>query len=120
MFAGKVLPTEVQCYYRLGDLFVRASVSETQGLTYIEAMANGLPLLCRKDECLSEVLLEGVNGYTYQTKEQFEQRFMQIYGDETWRKNAKAQSIAISDKYDRRNFAAAVENVYLQVLNEKK
>ena len=51
IFTGKVPPSEVQNYYQLGDVFVSASTSETQGLTYIEAAANGLPLLCRQDDC---------------------------------------------------------------------
>ena len=41
-----VPPAQVADYYRLGDLFVSASTSETQGLTYIEALASGLPALC--------------------------------------------------------------------------
>ena len=63
IFTGMVDPSEVQYYYQLGDVFVSASTSETQGLTYIEAAANGLPLLCRQDDCLADVLQEGQNGY---------------------------------------------------------
>lgn len=43
IFAGMVAPEEVPDWYRLGDLFVSASSSETQGLTYIEALAAGVP-----------------------------------------------------------------------------
>ncbi|MEE0969405.1 MAG: glycosyltransferase, partial [Clostridia bacterium] len=56
VFTGMVKPEEVQKYYQLGDVFVSASTSETQGLTYVEAAANGLPLLCRDDLCLKDVL----------------------------------------------------------------
>lgn len=70
-FAGMVPPNEVATYYRLGDLFVSASQSETQGLTYIEAMACGLPLLCLKDVCLDSVLQPGHNGYFFQNSEEF-------------------------------------------------
>ena len=66
-----VNPKEVQNYYQLGDIFVSASTSETQGLTYIEASANGLPLLCRRDPCFDEVLFEGENGYTYEDEKSF-------------------------------------------------
>lgn len=45
IFAGMVPPEEVPEWYRLGDLFVSASSSETQGLTYIEALAAGVPAL---------------------------------------------------------------------------
>ena len=60
IFAGMVPPEEVPEWYRLGDLFVSASSSETQGLTYIEALAAGVPALCRADLCLEGVILEGV------------------------------------------------------------
>jgi 1,2-diacylglycerol 3-alpha-glucosyltransferase len=47
-FAGMIPPKQIGDYYHIGDLFVSASASETQGLTYIEALASGLPTLCRK------------------------------------------------------------------------
>ena len=59
IFAGMVPPEEVPDWYRLGDLFVSASSSETQGLTYIEALAAGVPALCRADPCLEGVIRDG-------------------------------------------------------------
>ena len=121
IFTGKVDPKEVHEYYKLGDLFVSASISETQGLTYVEAMANGLPLLCRKDDCLDEVLVEGENGYTYQTEEQFLSHLTNIINDKEWQKQASSKGIELSQRYDRRNFALSVEEVYKSVLqNEQK
>ena len=64
-FAGMVSPEEVQTYYRLGDGLSVHSRRNT-GLTYIEAAASGLPLICRKDACLYGVLEEGGNGFSYQ------------------------------------------------------
>ena len=49
VFAGMVPAEQVADWYRLGDLFVSASTIETQGLTYIEALAAGVPVLCRED-----------------------------------------------------------------------
>ena len=66
-----IAPDEVARYYKLGDVFVCASSSETQGITYIEALACGLPALCRKDECLSQVITDGYNGFQYGGYEYF-------------------------------------------------
>lgn len=41
IFAGPVEHEDVGSYYRMADLFVSASDTETQGLTYIEALAAG-------------------------------------------------------------------------------
>lgn len=71
IFAGMVQPDNVGLYYKTGDVFVSASQSETQGLTYIEAMACGLPMLCRKDRCLDAVIEHGCNGFEYDSPEQF-------------------------------------------------
>lgn len=41
IFTGNVAHNDVGNYYRMADLFVSASDTETQGLTYIEALASG-------------------------------------------------------------------------------
>jgi 1,2-diacylglycerol 3-alpha-glucosyltransferase len=46
IFTGKVPLAEVARYYQLGDVFVTASKTETQGLTVIEAMASSMPVVC--------------------------------------------------------------------------
>lgn len=66
-FVGEVPPAEVPRYYALGNVFVSASTSEAQGLTYIEALAAGLPLLCRADPCLDALVREGESGWAYHT-----------------------------------------------------
>ena len=43
IFSGNVEHEDVGNYYRMADLFVSASDTETQGLTYIEALAAGTP-----------------------------------------------------------------------------
>lgn len=49
-------------YYAMGDVFVSASRSETQGLTYVEAMASGLCVCAVNDACLEGVIEDGVSG----------------------------------------------------------
>lgn len=84
IFTGMVSPEEVHTYYQLGDVFVSASTSETQGLTYVEAAANGLPLLCRKDPCLDGVLVDGYNGWEYEAEEEFCEIISSILDHPEW------------------------------------
>ena len=116
IFTGMVPPTEVQNYYQLGDIFVSASTSETQGLTYIEAAANGLPLLCRQDDCLADVLEEGENGYEYTSAEEFLNAIDTMMDDEAWRTAAAKRSEEIAASFDKKAFGEAIENVYESVL----
>ena len=71
IFTGMVPQSDIQKYYRLASLFISASQSETQGLTYIEALCAAVPILCRKDPCLNGVVEEGVNGWCFEDEEQF-------------------------------------------------
>lgn len=115
IFTGMVSPGQVQAYYQLGDVFVSASTSESQGLTYIEAAANGLPLLCREDPCLNGVIQEGVNGYQYTSPEDFLEKLNIVLYDADWRKDAGVHSEEIAESFDSCCFAAAIEAVYRSV-----
>lgn len=77
-FTGMIPQQEVASFYKLGRLFISASQSETQGLTYIEALASGLPLLAKKDECLKDVVVNGENGYQFTTEAEFEEYFNKL------------------------------------------
>lgn len=120
IFTGKVAPCEVQNYYQLGDLFVSASTSETQGLTYVEAAANGLPLLCRRDPCLCDVIREGENGFEYETDAEFFSHLQKIATDAAWRADAGRRSEEIAATFDKSRFGKAVEGLYRSVLESKK
>ncbi len=112
IFTGMVPPAEVQNYYQLGDIFVSASTSETQGLTYIEAAANGLPLVCRQDPCLEDVIEEGVNGYEYTASDEFIREISSILWNPDWRSAAGHSSEEIAASFDKSHFAKAVEDIY--------
>lgn len=113
IFAGMAPQQEIQKYYRAGDVFVNASDSETQGLTYMEAMASGLPILCRKDACLTDVVQCGENGFVYETEEEFLNALALLKDHEEIRKavGEKARKTAF-DKYSVPAFAKACIEVY--------
>jgi len=115
IFTGMVEPSEVQNYYQLADVFVNASTSETQGLTYIEAAANGLPLLCRKDPCLEDVVKDGVNGYEYTGFADFSEHLTDILMDMEWRKSASEESERIAESFGKEHFVESVEHIYATV-----
>ncbi len=116
IFTGMVAPSQVQEYYQLGDIFVCASTSETQGLTYVEAAANGLPLLCRRDPCLKDVMVEGKNGYAFDDADSFEDGLARILDDIQWREDAVQYSREIAARFGKEAFGEAVEEVYRSVL----
>ena len=58
IFTGEVPHDKVPVYYQMGDVFLNASISETQGLTFVEAMAAKTPVNARYDLNLEDLLVE--------------------------------------------------------------
>lgn len=112
-FAGMVDPGEVPLYYRLGDIFVSASRNETQGLTYMEAMASGLPVLCRQDSCLDGVIQDGVNGFLYRTPEEFCRIVCRLLREDSRRLYVGRRAAETIDRnYSSENFALRISGLY--------
>lgn len=114
-FTGVVAPADIPRWYRMGDVFVGASLSETQGLTFIEAMASGLPLLCRRDPSLASVVVEGVTGWQFEGPAQFTTRLNSLLDD---RRGREQMSLAALDRAratcDAQEFGRSVLSVYQQ------
>lgn len=116
IFAGMVSPENVWRYYRLGDIFVSASTSETQGLTYLEALSSGLPLLCRKDDCLTGVLDDGVNGWQYENPAELHDGIsLLLHQPELWQGFRKA-ALKSGQKFSVSAFTENVEQVYKEFI----
>ena len=62
IFAGFVRGDELLKLYRAADLYVMPSVSEPFGLTALEALANGTPILVSKQSGVSEVLTHALKS----------------------------------------------------------
>ena len=118
-FTGMIKPNEVYKYYQLGDIFVSASTSESQGLTYIEALANSLPLVCREDECLKDVIKSGINGYTYDDKTEYIHYIIDILNDKKLKDSMKRESYKRSSNFSKETFGKEIEKLYKEVISKK-
>lgn len=63
VFTGLLAPDVVVGAYRSADLFVFPSVTETQGLVLLEAMAAGLPVVARAAFGSLAMVRDGVTGF---------------------------------------------------------
>lgn len=115
IFTGPQPWDNIGLFYQLGDVFVSASQSETQGLTYIEAMAAGLPVVARKDKCLEDILEPGWNGFDFTDRNGLMDGLDAVFFNKNntpFGKNARYKV----RKYSSEEFARNVEGVYEEVM----
>ncbi len=115
VYTGMVPHDEAPDYYRLGDIFVTASTSETQGLTYFEALAAGLPVLCLRDSCVEGVVEDGVNGWQYETGEAFSQYLHAFCESGELRQQMQQAALASAERFSAEAFGEAAEKLYLSL-----
>jgi len=102
-------------YYAMGDVFVSASRSETQGLTYVEAMASGLCVCAVNDACLDGVIEDGVSGIlTGESDEELLGGLMRAFSEEG--KRIAEDAAGYAAPFSTEVFAQRVEECYRKAL----
>lgn len=118
-FTGPKPWESIDQYYAIGDVFVSASHSETQGLTYVEAMASGLCVCAVNDPCLRGVIEDGVSGIlTGDRDEALLSGLLRAFSDEG--RSIAARASGYAEPFGTEAFAARVEKCYETALVERK
>ena len=112
VFAGMIPAEQIADWYQLGDLFVSASTSETQGLTYVEALAAGVPALCRADPCLEGVIREGENGWTYRDGDEFRRKLALFQSQPHHQDKMRELARRSAGEFSLQRFAERAETIY--------
>ena len=110
---------KIDRYYAIGDVFVSASHSETQGLTYIEAAASGLCVCAVDDPCLLGVFRDGVSAVLSgdsdgQLLESLMLSFSPVGG------RIRRNAVEAARPYSTEQFAQRVESCYMTALSERR
>ncbi|WP_019785281.1 glycosyltransferase, partial [Streptococcus sobrinus] len=62
VFTGMIPHDQTELYYKAADFFISASTSETQGLTYIESLAMGTPIIAHGNPYLDDLITNRMFG----------------------------------------------------------
>jgi len=65
VFCGRIEHNDLPTYYGACQLYITASLSDTNSISMKEAMATGLPVIHIYDELNAGQVVDGVNGYIY-------------------------------------------------------
>ena len=71
VFVGEVPNKDIAPFYQAADYFVSASDSETQGLTYTEAMAAKTKVVAKGNDYLNDLFSDKSLGVTYENNSEF-------------------------------------------------
>ena len=120
IFTGRISSDEVWKYYAISDIFVSASTFEVHSMSYLEALASGLPLLCRYDEALKGVLESNINGFIYQNKEEYIKYAYKLLTKDNLRSNMSKNSLKRGEMFTTKSFATSIIKVYKEALKQNK
>lgn len=121
LFTGLLSRKQVINSYAGADLFIFASVTETQGLVLGEAKAAGLPVVAVEALGAAEMVNHGVDGFlTPLCLDSFVYRVSQLLADDKLRAAMSRNARVEADKISATNMARRLLDVYRDVLRQKK
>ncbi len=77
-FTGAVLHDKLPPYLASCDVYVTASLSDTNSISMLEGMATGLPVLQRLDHLNEDQVREGENGFVFNSPEELGKKLRYI------------------------------------------
>ena len=107
----------ILCY---SDLFMLPSETESFGLSALEAMASGVPVISTNSGGLPEVNVHGVSGYLSNVGdiEDMSKNAIYILGDEARLKKFKANARKEAEKFDLHQIVPQYEQIYEETMNK--
>ncbi len=119
-FLGKVSFEDIPAYLKAADVFCFASVTETQGLVTLEAMAAGLPVVAVRATGTSEVVTHGREGLlTENDSSALARGIEQVIEDEALRRRLAAAARQKAEVFEMKRQAQKLVEVYEQAMEAK-
>ena len=116
-FLGKISHNDLPPYYASCDLYITASLSDTNSISMLEAMATGLPVVHIYDELNKGQVVDGYNGYIYKNSSEMKliiENYKKISSDEKNKISENSRKSVL--KYGDITLAKNLLNIYKKAL----
>lgn len=120
IFTGKVPYNNIQYYYNIGNIFTTASTTETQGLTVIEAMATGIPVVCINDDSFKNTVINELNGFLFENKKEYRKYMDLLINNKKYLNKIGKQARISTNQYSSKYYAERVLDVYKNCIENTK
>ena len=120
IFTGKIPWKDVPRYYNMADVFVNASLTETQGLTFIEAMASSLPVVCKYAPNLTEFITNEKNGIFIHNNDEYKDAIIHVLKDEKLRNTLITNGLVTANSLSSDEFGEKLETIYSEMIKLHK
>ncbi len=118
IFTGVLSRLDVAAAYRAADLFVFASLTETQGLVLAEALAAGLPVVAVRATGVDYMVTDGVDGLLCGTAAgELGAAITKALSDDGLRHTLSSNAAARAPALSSAKAAAQLQEIYLSVLS---
>lgn len=120
IFTGKVTYDLMPIHYNLFNINVSFSTTETQGLTIIEALAAGKPVLCINDDSFKKMIINGYNGYLFKDEKEYHLLVKKLIDNPKLYQTLSHNAIESTKEYSKETFGKKVLEVYKRAIRNSK
>jgi glycosyltransferase involved in cell wall biosynthesis len=120
-FLGKKNRTELIKLYKLADIFVFSSLTETQGMVITEALAGKTPVVALNGTGVRDIITDGKDGYLIRPgdNQEFVKKVNRLLSDENLLEMMNHNAWEKAKRYGMRKLAGDVLKSYYDLCNSK-
>ncbi|MBE3089356.1 MAG: glycosyltransferase [Actinobacteria bacterium] len=121
IFTDFVPDTELKALYSITDIFLTASEVELQGLSIMEAMASGLPIIAASSMSIPELVKDGINGYLFESGNAINasEKILRLASNKKLREYMSLNSLRLIKEHDLDATLVKFEEIYYENASEK-
>jgi len=121
-FQGHVPHHAIPQYMAAADMFILPSLSEGFPVTFLEAMASGLPIIATKVRGMPEIIIEGENGFLVPPQDpgKLAEKILLLLNNSELRERMAQNNREKARRYSWEDVTKKLEEVYIKALGVEK